>query len=412
MNKALHVNECVVHEHSNVHLKLTAKWKGDKGEHAAIQHIEKFNVWRDMDLLPDEIMKDILHHGVGRGEKHHFTKGELLGNWQSSLLKKIPRSSFTGRSHNGEQVTLREGRYYPMGWFSGVDDIYSDNMFPARVIQIDDKMITVDYNHPLSKYAIDVSVEIVEIFPPADEHGGRCSDAIETLLSNGPGMQLENSYYGTNFFVDSAFKRIDEDKDEEFYQVLRKVHHLDENARKSISELYAQLIKPQSHVLDLMASWDSHLPKELSNVHLSCLGMNEEELRMNKDMTDYLVHDLNLQSITPYAANSFDAVICTASVEYLVYSLGVFNEIYRVLKPGGVCIMTFSNRFFPTKAISLWSEIHDFERIGLVMEYFRKSNWSKPVNSCSIRGMRRPKDDPHYSKTQVSDPVYAVWCYK
>ena len=27
----------------------------------------------------------------------------------------------------------------------------------------------------------------------------------------------------------------------------------------------------------------------------------------------------------------------------------VFAEIYRVLKPGGVCIMSFSNRMFYTK---------------------------------------------------------------
>ena len=33
-------------------------------------------------------------------------------------------------------------------------------------------------------------------------------------------------------------------------------------------------------------------------------------------------------------------------------SVQVFAEIYRVLKPGGVCIMSFSNRMFYTKVSS------------------------------------------------------------
>ena len=32
--------------------------------------------------------------------------------------------------------------------------------------------------------------------------------------------------------------------------------------------------------------------------------------------------------------------------------------------------MTFSDRWFPTKAIELWSELHPFERMGLVLDYF------------------------------------------
>jgi ubiquinone/menaquinone biosynthesis C-methylase UbiE len=34
---------------------------------------------------------------------------------------------------------------------------------------------------------------------------------------------------------------------------------------------------------------------------------------------------------------------------YLQQPERVFSEIYRVLKPGGMCIMTFSNRLFYNK---------------------------------------------------------------
>ena len=50
---------------------------------------------------------------------------------------------------------------------------------------------------------------------------------------------------------------------------------------------------------------------------------------------------------------TFDAVVCCVSVQYLQYPEKVFAEIYRVLKPGGVVIMSFSNRMFYQKAISV-----------------------------------------------------------
>jgi ubiquinone/menaquinone biosynthesis C-methylase UbiE len=46
---------------------------------------------------------------------------------------------------------------------------------------------------------------------------------------------------------------------------------------------------------------------------------------------------------------SFDAVLICVSVQYLQQPEKVFAEIYRVLKPGGVCIVSFSNRMFYEK---------------------------------------------------------------
>jgi len=140
--------------------------------------------------------------------------------------------------------------------------------------------------------------------------------------------------------------------------------------------------------------------------------MNADELKANPSLSEYLIQDLNENSCLTYDNDMFDAVICTASVEYLVQPLKVFKEIKRVTKSGGVFIVTFSNRWFPAKAISIWSEMHDFERVGLVMEYFRQSGWNGQINTLSSRGQHRPVDDPHYAKTQMSDPVYAVWCKK
>ena len=42
------------------------------------------------------------------------------------------------------------------------------------------------------------------------------------------------------------------------------------------------------------------------------------------------------------------------SVDYLTRPLEVFAEMRRVLKPGGLAVMSFSNRCFPTKGEPGW----------------------------------------------------------
>ena len=63
-------------------------------------------------------------------------------------------------------------------------------------------------------------------------------------------------------------------------------------------------------------------------------------------------------------------MICTVSVQYLQYPERVFAEIYRVLKPGGICIISFSSRLFYQKAIQAWRDNSAFGRIHLVQQYF------------------------------------------
>ncbi|QSR88431.1 class I SAM-dependent methyltransferase [Methylacidiphilum caldifontis] len=54
------------------------------------------------------------------------------------------------------------------------------------------------------------------------------------------------------------------------------------------------------------------------------------------------VVDLNTGSL-PYADNSFDIVTCTEVIEHLENYRGLFREIYRVLKPQGLVILSTPN---------------------------------------------------------------------
>jgi SAM-dependent methyltransferase len=132
-------------------------------------------------------------------------------------------------------------------------------------------------------------------------------------------------------------------------------------------------------------------------------------MQNNPQLTDYVVHDLNMDPRLPFDDQTFDAVICTVSVEYLIHPFNVFIDLARVLKPGGCLIHTFSNRWFPPKAIRVWSELSEFERMGLVLEYFLGSGSYRDLKTYSARGGSRPETDRHYPEILTGDPVYAVW---
>jgi hypothetical protein len=57
-----------------------------------------------------------------------------------------------------------------------------------------------------------------------------------------------------------AFRRLDEEDDRGFYGWPRRVVHLDAAALAALTRLYGAVVTPTGCVLDLMASWRSHLP--------------------------------------------------------------------------------------------------------------------------------------------------------
>jgi ubiquinone/menaquinone biosynthesis C-methylase UbiE len=57
--------------------------------------------------------------------------------------------------------------------------------------------------------------------------------------------------------------------------------------------------------------------------------MNEDELKANKEVTEYVVHDLNLEPALPFPDDSFDVITNAVSVDYLNKPLEVFQEIHR-----------------------------------------------------------------------------------
>lgn len=118
------------------------------------------------------------------------------------------------------------------------------------------------------------------------------------------------------------------------------------------------------------------------------LQMNAQELDANERLTEYVQRDLNTMPKLPFDDESFDACLNVVSVDYLNQPQEVFQEMHRVLRPGGQAIMSFSNRCFPTKAVAIWLGSGDAGRRRIVGSYFALSpagGW-KDITALDITG--------------------------
>ncbi|WP_247008908.1 class I SAM-dependent methyltransferase [Halorientalis litorea] len=182
--------------------------------------------------------------------------------------------------------------------------------------------------------------------------------------------------------------------DAAFYDHPRFVQHVDETFRGHLTDLYREVLANGDDVLDLMSSWVSHLPDDVSLGTVVGHGLNEAELERNPALDRWFVQNLNADQSLPLDDAAVDAVLCAVSVQYLQYPKAVFEEIRRVLRPDGVAVVSFSNRMFVQKAIRAWRERSITERADLVRSYFDAAGgFSEPV----VRSAETPGVDPFYA---------------
>ncbi|WMV37987.1 hypothetical protein MTR67_031372 [Solanum verrucosum] len=354
---------------------------------------------------------------------------------------------------------------------------------------------------------------------------------------------------------DEDFQRFDEynllnfcfllSSDTLFYEMPRFVTHIDDQAIAALTKYYSEVLPssntPGVAVLDMCSSWVSHYPAGFKQERIVGMGMNEEELKRNTVLTEYVVQDLNNNPKLPFGDNTFDVItnvnaclalkmlpsstcllsdalpgmiggrtkdltkaksvtyafwlpqefgyyriedqqpvivakdpfhsmafflgvefltkseyvtsatnyswemtiryikkkdrggtpflhkeetfilfrcsragsldsifrhkvswnLLTVSVDYLTKPLDVFKEMSRVLKPGGLAIMSFSNRCFWTKAISIWTSTGDADHVMIVGSYFHYAGGFEPPQAVDI--------SPNPGR---SDPMYIVYSRK
>ncbi|XP_048492119.1 uncharacterized protein LOC104903974 isoform X3 [Beta vulgaris subsp. vulgaris] len=190
---------------------------------------------------------------------------------------------------------------------------------------------------------------------------------------------LKNVEWPEQFpFKDEDFQRYDESNDTMFYDSPRFVTHIDDYAIAALTKYYSEVFPPSNtpgvSILDMCSSWV---------------------------LTEYVVQDLNVNPKLPFDDSSFDVITNVVSVDYLTKPLEVFKEMQRIMKPGGLAIMSFSNRCFWTKAISIWTSTSDVDHVMIVGSYFHYAGGFDPPKAVDI--------SPNPGR---SDPMYIVYSRK
>lgn len=260
----------------------------------------------------------------------------------------------------------------------------------------------------------------------------------------------------------SLFGRLDQQPDSIFYETPRFVEHIDDNAVRVVTKYNTDVILSTTatkivdsngnaatttasttspiRVLDLCSSWTSHIdpnviiiPSEKNKINndnggdttnnattknnnkvlaqVSGVGMNEEELRSNPLLCDWIVQDLNSNPdlSKTYHDERFDVVLCQLSIDYLTRPLEVLREMSRILKVGGTIHIIFSNRLFLSKAVALWAGADDIDHTYYVSSYlhFCGGNFqnieSQDLSTRSTKGRDR---------LIIGDPVFVVRAVK
>jgi len=119
-----------------------------------------------------------------------------------------------------------------------------------------------------------------------------------------------------------------------------------------------------AHVLDLGAR-DRGLLRFLPEaVHYRGIEIDPEYAR-----PDVLAHDIS-QGI-PFASGSFDFVFCLELLEHVPDPFGTLSEIHRVLKPGGVLMLSVPNPYHFKEII--WNLFRIADRQGHMYTWTRQT---------------------------------------
>lgn len=197
------------------------------------------------------------------------------------------------------------------------------------------------------------------------------------------------------------FVREDESPDELFYKTPGFSTHIDAATIENLTHFYRETLPSSFRLLDLMSSWISHLPEEVSYRHVTGLGMNEEQLRRNRRLDTSMVQNLNEVPELPFEDGRFEAVMIVVSIQYLIRPFAVLKEISRVLTSGGKCIIEMSHRLFPTKAIYAFQVLSPADRCRLVTAYLHQTGM---FNSIEVVDRSPPNADPLWLVVGTKEP--------
>lgn len=134
------------------------------------------------------------------------------------------------------------------------------------------------------------------------------------------------------------------------------------------------------------------------------------DIEVEKETDENFFFDLNCDKDLPFEENSFDVVLCQEVIEHIENPWRLFRQVYRVLKPGGLMMVTtpnilsdYSKKIFNKNGYFYWFQPKNFDyhinpipiwELELIAE---KNNFE----SNGVLGSSQYYKDPEFNMTRA-----------
>lgn len=338
-------------------IEFTVTWERDGIPHEEWFLGRKINPVND--IFPRGMREALEGKQAGETISLTYEPRLCIPRHKESLVQRLPLDRLRP-TRGGHEIIPRVGRFYPQGHISGLLDVYPDTLTPFRLIDLNEKTFTADRNHPLANIPVTIKAKIQYLEKRETGSYGSLIHWREKTCDWGPGMQTMHQGQPTDFFLPDFFDRENGD-------ATPTPPPMDAKAKDNLNAIHARFLKPGMRVLQ-----PGKTPK-----------------------------------------GEYDAIILTQTMEYQSDPIAHLKYLATHLTPNGLVLVGFTNHFDANTVIKGWTRLHEFERMGLVLEYLRQAGLDRKAGTVSMRKDWRPKDDFRFFEMRgISDPVYMVYGHK
>lgn len=114
-----------------------------------------------------------------------------------------------------------------------------------------------------------------------------------------------------------------------------KRHFVMPKDKFALTEHMSQHFFDGAKVLELFSTYESILPENFNLGPTVGVGLYAREMQCNPELDDFIEQDISVDPYLPLADNYFDFVVVPAMFQLFQRPKEMFQEINRVLKPGG-----------------------------------------------------------------------------
>jgi len=169
-------------------------------------------------------------------------------------------------------------------------------------------------------------------------------------------------------------------------EMVEQETNLDSRAAEALTNHYTYYLKDGMSVLEFGAAEKSYLPEDIKLERHVGVSLSEKLMEKNAALTQRISVDLN-DVITDIGINSaelnelgnekFDAILMANTVDFLTHPREVYKSAYRLLKPDGIMMVSFSSNDayeqFSSATTKWWRQFNSDQHTWVTGSFFNFS---------------------------------------